>query len=133
LAAWPGSPVSQMALSTLPVGPPLSIMLSAVPAQSISWTSGDPTWVVLVFDPNRKIHVSAELIARDLHITDGEAGLVAAIVTGYNLQEAALHLGVSEHTARSQLKSVFRKTDIRSQADLIRRVVLGVGSSALRC
>ena len=45
-------------------------------------------------------------------------------MAGYNLSEAATHLKVSVHTARSQLKSVFRKTGLHSQSDLVRRVAL---------
>jgi DNA-binding CsgD family transcriptional regulator/PAS domain-containing protein len=111
------------------VGPPLSVLVSPLPAQSVSWISGDPRWILLIFDPSRQISLSTELIARDLCITNSEAVVVAMVVAGHKLKEAALRLGISEHTARSQMKSVFRKTDIRSQADLVRRVALGAARS----
>jgi DNA-binding CsgD family transcriptional regulator/PAS domain-containing protein len=111
------------------VGPPLSVLVSPLPAQSVSWISGDPRWLLLFFDPSRQIRLSTELIARDLCITNSEAAIVAMVVAGNTLKESALCLGISEHTARSQIKSVFRKTDIRSQADLVRRVALGAARS----
>jgi DNA-binding CsgD family transcriptional regulator len=107
------------------VGPPLSVLVSPLPAQTVSWISGDPRWLLLFFDPSRQIRLSTELIARDLCITNSEAAVVALVVAGHKLKEAAVSLGISEHTVRSQLKSVFRKTDIRSQTDLVRRVALG--------
>jgi DNA-binding CsgD family transcriptional regulator len=50
------------------------------------------------------------------------------------LDEAADELGVSQETVRTQLKSAFRKTGARSQADLIRmllqRPTLALGEDA---
>lgn len=58
-----------------------------------------------------------------LGITAAEARLVEQLVGGLSVSEAADLLGISVHTARSQLKSVFGRTGIRRQADLIRHVL----------
>jgi DNA-binding CsgD family transcriptional regulator len=44
-------------------------------------------------------------------------------VAGRRLDEAAEELQVAHETVRSQLKSAFRKTGARSQADLVRLVL----------
>jgi DNA-binding CsgD family transcriptional regulator len=105
--------------------PPLSVRVTPLPVRITSWIGGDPRWLLLIFDPDRRVHACVELIARDLGISAREAEVAALLVSGYNLHEVAQRWGVSEHTARAQLKSIFRKTGIRSQSDLVRRVALG--------
>jgi len=104
---------------------PLSVMVTSLPILSTSWMRGDPRWLILVFDPERRVQASFEMIARDLGISAREAEVAAVLVSGYNVKEVSQRLGVSEHTIRSQLKSIFRKTETRSQSDLIQRIALG--------
>jgi DNA-binding CsgD family transcriptional regulator len=115
-----------------PHGPPLSILVTPLPTRTISWIRGDARWLLLIFDPDRRVPACTEIIARDLGISAREAEVAALLVTGYNLHEVAVRLRVSEHTVRSQLKSIFRKTTIRSQSDLIRRVALGAAGCMMR-
>jgi DNA-binding CsgD family transcriptional regulator len=104
---------------------PLSVMVSPLPAQRSAWITHDPRWLILIFDPERRIEASLELIAHDLAISSSEANVATLLAAGYRLPEVARRLGVSEHTVRSQLKSIFRKTGTRTQADLIRRIATG--------
>lgn len=85
-----------------------------------SWSSGDPCWIVVIFDPEARVEaVSVPLIERELGISRREAELTAVLVSGARLSSVAQHMGISIHTARSQLKSVFRKTGVSSQAELL--------------
>jgi DNA-binding CsgD family transcriptional regulator len=52
-------------------------------------------------------------------ITPAEARLVAKLAALRTVEEAADDLGISMATARTQLKSVFGKTDTRSQSELL--------------
>jgi DNA-binding CsgD family transcriptional regulator len=104
---------------------PLSLLVTPLPARSTAWMVGDPRWLLLIFDPERRVRASAELLARDLEISVREAEVAALLVAGLGIREVASHLRVSIHTVRTQLKSVFGKTGLRSQSDLMRRVTLG--------
>lgn len=104
---------------------PLSIMISPLPTQRSAWITHDPRWLVLIFDPERRMEASRELIAHDLGISSSEANVATLLAAGYRLHETARRLRVSEHTVRSQLKSIFRKTGARTQAELIRRIATG--------
>lgn len=108
---------------------PLSILLAPLPNPNSSWIGGDPRWLLFIFDPERGLQASPELISRDLAITAREAELAALLAAGHNLHSAAQRLKVSGHTARGQLKSIFRKTGLHTQAELIRRIALGPASS----
>jgi DNA-binding CsgD family transcriptional regulator len=63
--------------------------------------------------------ISAALASR-FGLTPAEARLAEALERGASLKEAAAAFGISEGTARQQLKSVFRKTGVARQSDLIR-------------
>lgn len=72
-------------------------------------------WVTPVIPP---VDVSADL-ARLFGLTPAERRLVARLIAGDALRDAALNLRISPHTARTQLKSVFTKTGRRSQTALL--------------
>ena len=70
------------------------------------------------------------LSTRDVEVTPNRLGLTAAegklaalLARGASVSDAAVQLGVSAHTARTQLKHIFAKTGTRRQSELIRLLV----------
>jgi DNA-binding CsgD family transcriptional regulator len=61
----------------------------------------------------------AALLAQTFGLTAAEAKLAAALATGARLEAVAEELGISRHTARSQLKAVFAKTGTHRQSQLV--------------
>jgi DNA-binding CsgD family transcriptional regulator len=107
---------------------PLSILVSALPENMRSWIAGGPRWVLFLFDPEWRTQVSIQLIAHDLSISEREAEIAALLVAGYDLKGVADRLNISIHTARTHLKTVFEKTGLRSQAELVHRIAKGPAS-----
>lgn len=107
------------------VGPPISILVTPLPESVTSGIAGEPRWLLVVFDPDRRVRPSAELLARDLGISASEARVAALLAAGHSLRAVASRLGKSHHTVRAQVKSIFRRTGIGGQSELIRRVLLG--------
>jgi DNA-binding CsgD family transcriptional regulator len=90
------------------------------------WISGaSPCWMLLLFDPDRSILASTELVARDLGLSLREVELAVLLVNGCDVTVVAQRLHISIHTARTHLKSIFSKTGIRSQAELAKRIAGG--------
>lgn len=108
-----------------PRGPALSVVITSLPKNNVAWIGVEPRWLVLLFDPERRLRINAELIARDLGISASEAVVAAMIGAGASTGDIARRRGVNEATVRAQLKSIFRKTMIRSQSELVRRIALG--------
>jgi DNA-binding CsgD family transcriptional regulator/PAS domain-containing protein len=78
------------------------------------------------------IFLSADRLQRSLSISAfatlyelsrAEVALVTELLDGVSIIEASAALGISENTARVQLRSVFTKTGTHRQADLIRLVL----------
>jgi DNA-binding CsgD family transcriptional regulator len=107
-----------------PDGNPVSIMAMPVPVSTPSWLNGDAGWMLLVFDPARH-RPRVELIGLDLDISPREAELAALLAQGLDMSLIAARMGISLHTARTHLKTIFAKTGCCSQVELIRRILGG--------
>ena len=76
----------------------------------VTWTPMDSPGVAS--ETNRKAVES---------LTRRERGVFDSLVGGRELDEVAEEMGISRHTVRNHLKSVFRKLDVHSQLELIRK------------
>ena len=81
-----------------------------------------PELIVVVDEAEPLPAPPVERVARRHSLTAAETALLAALVEGDTLADFAERRGVSVHTARNQLKSVFDKTGARRQAELLRLV-----------
>jgi DNA-binding CsgD family transcriptional regulator/PAS domain-containing protein len=106
---------------------PLSVLALPVPALQTSWISGEPARVLIVFDPERKLAINRQLIMRDLHLSEREAEVASLLAAGLPVDQIALRMHVTLHTVRSQIKSAFHKTGCHTQAQLVKRLLLGPG------
>jgi DNA-binding CsgD family transcriptional regulator len=101
-------------------GLPLTLVLAPVRGSARTWFSDRPRWVLFVFDPEVRLTTLVQHLSTDLGITTREAEICVLLVEGLDLNAISARLGLSSHTVRTQLKSVFRKTGVRSQAELAR-------------
>jgi DNA-binding CsgD family transcriptional regulator/PAS domain-containing protein len=83
--------------------------------------------VLFIYDPEQRVQLPLDLLKDGYHLTVAEARLALILAEGHSLKDAAEMNGVTFNTARAQLRSVFGKTGVRRQAELIR---LLLGSSA---
>lgn len=78
-----------------------------------------PVAAVYVSRPEAGRTVSAELVRELLGVTRAEAALAARLACGATIDEAASDLGIARATARTQLYSIFRKTGLHRQSELV--------------
>lgn len=106
---------------------PLDGELSVLVAPARAALTNDPAApcgaIVLFPDPDADPAPLARDIAEVLRITPAEARLVAQLVRGRTLVQAASALQVSVNTAKAQLQSAFRKTGHTRQAELVSAVL----------
>lgn len=62
---------------------------------------------------------NAEIEKRLQDLTPRERGIVNEFMQGYRLATIARRLGISTHTVRRHLKSIFLKLEVNSQAELL--------------
>lgn len=79
--------------------------------------------IVFVNDPDQSIALDAGMLRRLFRLTPAEVQLAERLVAGDTAGEVAARRGVSEATARTQLRSIFEKTGTRRQAELVKLLV----------
>jgi DNA-binding CsgD family transcriptional regulator len=105
---------------------PLSITVAPLHEFSAS-PSQRPAAVIFISDPDRNIELPADLLGRCYGLTPAEARLAIVLLEGHSLKESADSCGVTHNTAKSQLKTVFSKTQVKRQGELIRLLLNTAG------
>jgi DNA-binding CsgD family transcriptional regulator len=103
-----------------PAAGSLQLLLKTITATAAGEGGG-----VAIFVSADHLHrsVAIEPFARLYHISRAEMALVTGLLDGASIIEAAAALGISENTARAQLRSVFSKTGTHRQPELTRLVL----------
>lgn len=96
-----------------------------VVVQSISpdeWTEGKqrPSLAVFLRDTTGKAEPPVKLTQQLFHLTPAETAVATHLSNGMSLEEAAEVLGIRPNTARAHLRSIFSKTGVRRQTELVR-------------
>lgn len=85
----------------------------------------EPVTVVMLSDPEKRAHVSRQVLARLFGLTPTEARIALALTEGQRSDEIAERMAVSPTTVAFHLRNLFQKTDTHRQADLIALVLSG--------
>ena len=104
-------------------GNPVPVCLWALRPQETMAAFGDTPRAMLML-PTAAAQVQADpmVLAAGFDLTPAEGRMLAALVQSLTIQEAANSLGISFHTARSHLHSIFEKTGVRTQKELMHQV-----------
>lgn len=89
---------------------------------SDEWTEGKhrPSVAVFVRDTEGKAHPPTRLAQQLFQLTPAETALAIQLANGLSLEEAAAELSIRRNTARAHLRSIFSKTGVRRQTELVR-------------
>ena len=104
-------------------GQPILILVSPIPSRYQLGAPAKAVAAVWISDPEDRSLLSSDRIRTLFGLTGAESLLAGEIARGTSLVEIAGARSISHHTVRNQLKSVFAKTGVRSQADLVRLVL----------
>ncbi|MBW2273330.1 MAG: hypothetical protein JRG96_08670 [Deltaproteobacteria bacterium] len=107
--------------------PPLSLLLRPLPTRS-DGVAGRPSVTVFISKPEERQSIPPEIIRKIFGLTKTEASVCSLLAQGSNADEVASRLGVSVHTVRAHIRSIFKKTGVSKQTELIRRVLKSVPS-----
>jgi DNA-binding CsgD family transcriptional regulator len=96
--------------------------LLAYPARLTDSTANalaDCQAMVILIDPESKTRTPETNLRTVFRLTDAEARLATQLALGQSLENVADQFGIAKETARSQLKSIFTKTGVHRQAELV--------------
>lgn len=89
---------------------------------SDEWTKGKqrPCVAVFVRDTTGRPDPSVKLAQQLFELTPAETSLAIQLANGLSFDEAAQALSIRLNTARAHLRSIFSKTGVRRQTELVR-------------
>ena len=108
----------------------LGLVVRPVPASQWSEGQVSPSAAVFISDPDLQESTSRPILGALFELTPAEANLATLLARGLSLAQVSVAQNISQHTARAQLKSIFAKTGVSRQAELVRLVLKSVASLA---
>lgn len=99
-----------------------SALIRPVDSHNFMGAETNPELLLLVRDSSRRQLPTPALLIDVFGVTPAEARLTLKLIDGLSLTAAAEALGISRNTARTQLSSVFSKTNLNSQTQLVKLV-----------
>ena len=109
--------------------PPLQIQISPI-HNSLVGTSQRVAAVAFIVDPLRTQRPAERLLRAFYGLTVAECRVALLLSDGHAPREIAEKVGVTDNTVRSQIKSIFSKTGVKRQGELI-RLLLGYAGTSL--
>jgi len=127
-------PIKLSRLSTSIVRPsngaPFQAMIYTLPFKKAqaALNKDEALATVVVYDPTSGPDLKVEVLENIYQLSSAEARLAQTLYSGRRLPEAADALGISVNTARTQLRGVFKKVGVKSQAALMQEFAQGIKS-----
>lgn len=87
-----------------------------------------PAVCVVISDLEAQEHLSVDRLQAAFGLTGAEAKLAALLAAGEALRPSAAKLGITYGTARARLAEIFQKTQTRRQGELVRILVVALGT-----
>ncbi len=111
--------------------PPLKVQISPIcdlhPTVGGVVASEPITAVAFVADPTQAIRPTQEILRALYGLTPAECRVAILLLDGQPPKEIAGTIGVTIDTVRSQIRSIFGKTGVNRQSDLIRLIMRNSG------
>lgn len=106
----------------------LGLVIRPVPTSAWSEGQSSPCAAVFISDPDLRESASQQILGDLFQLTPAEANLAILLARGISLAGVSEAQNISPHTARAQLKSIFAKTGVSRQAELVRLVLKSVAT-----
>ena len=100
---------------------PITVILKPIPA-SLEESYKRPAVFVMLYNPQRELVINHKLLQEIYGLTTTECNFLDFVMQGEDIKEAAHLLNITVNTARSHMKSIYAKTGINRQIDLINLV-----------
>lgn len=110
----------------------LGVIVRPIHAAKDNAAAANSAVAVYIRDPETNPEVEGELVRQLFDLTPAEAAVARRLTAGLSLEDAATSLDISRNTARAHLRSIFSKSGITRQTELVRlvlnsAVILGQG------
>jgi len=103
-----------------------SVWVAASSSIHASLQAGETLAAVFIHSPKYQRQIPLAAFAEKYQLSPAETRLAKTMLNGcHTLNDAAAHLGLSKHTVRAQMKTIFSKTGTGSQIELMKNMLTG--------
>ena len=106
----------------------LGLVIEVIPSLEWAEGKGQKKAVIYIRDAIGKSMTSVDISKKLFDLTPAETALTLQLINGLSLEESAEALGIRRNTARAHLRSIFSKTGVRRQSELMRLFLNSVAS-----
>ena len=106
----------------------IGLLIRPVPAAQWSDAKAGPAVAVFIGQPDDRPVVSPEILQNLFAFTRAEASVASQLAEGLSVEDTARNLGISIHTARAHVRSLFSKTGVSRQTELVLHIVRSAAS-----
>ncbi|AYJ87732.1 LuxR family transcriptional regulator [Sphingomonas paeninsulae] len=100
----------------------LCIVARRIDVPKFMHTGTTPALALLLGDPERPHRIDGQALRELFALTPTEALITASVANGSSVSEVALELAITENTVRAHLRSIFSKTGVSRQPQLVHLV-----------
>ena len=97
----------------------IGMVVQPVQIPGFMHTGSSPALALFLGDPERQCVVTADAVRKLFNFTPTEASISASLANGVSVIDTAHRLGIAENTVRSHLRSIFAKTGVARQSQLV--------------
>jgi len=109
-------------------GARLGVLVRSLPRDAVGEGKSRPALALFVGDPEARAEIPIDALRGLFAFTPAEASLAARLAAGLSLDESAAQLRIARNTARAHLRSIFEKTGVTRQAELVRLILRSVAT-----
>ncbi|MDF2766207.1 MAG: putative Regulatory protein LuxR [Rhodospirillales bacterium] len=110
--------------------PPLRVWIVPLPVRERSYATGPRHLAVLAVEPDKPVDALLHQMRSAFGFSPAEARLALALANGRTLEEHAAAQDVTLQTVRTQLQSIFNKSDTGRQPELVRLLMAALAPVA---
>jgi len=108
----------------------LQVIIRPIPLPEYHYPKGKIGMALFISSSHYRRELSKEVIGQAFGLSPAEAAVVLRLSKGLSIVECAAALGIAPSTARGQLRSIYSKTGVRRQSDLVALVLSSTASLA---
>jgi DNA-binding CsgD family transcriptional regulator len=97
----------------------IGIVMQPVQIPGFMHTGSAPAIALFLGDPERQCVVTSDAVRKLFNFTPTEAAISASLANGVSVIDTAHRLGIAENTVRAHLRSIFAKTGVARQSQLV--------------
>ncbi|WP_101759710.1 helix-turn-helix transcriptional regulator [Oceanicoccus sp. KOV_DT_Chl] len=107
---------------------PLGLIIRPIPINEWAEDQSNPTIAIFISDPEQKSQASQHILSQLFNLTAAESRLALLLANGLSLDEAVAKQNISRNTGRAHLRSIFAKTEVKQQTQLVSLILKSVAS-----